>query len=166
MTEERLRRAAQRVKDAHPLLSGDLGFRVFRLDSSNIRTWSPDRDNLEQILLDSVEHLESDRTESDVLCELLLKRGLDLCTPVETRLIAKKEVHAVGRGVLFVCLSERIARGDVEALAAGIVEWHKTLAPGAETTSIFRDSAFDDDMAKANIVAILKQAGLSNVRSL
>ena len=166
LTKERLRRAASKIKDENPMFAGDLGFRVFKLDSSNIRAWEPDRDDLDQTLLESVEHLTPGRTEADVLYELLLKLGLDLCVPIETRTIAGKEVHAVGGGVLMACLVEKIERGDVEALAQGIVEWHKALAPAGDTTGVFRDSAFADDVAKTNLAAILEQHGIAKVRSL
>ncbi len=166
LTKERLRRASKKIVDGKPPFPGDFGFRAFTLDSSNIRSWDPDRDKLDQTLLDAVEHLKPGRTETDVLCELLLKRSLDLCAPLETRLIAKREVYSIGGGALLACLSAQITRGDVEALAAGIADWHKTLAPGAETTCIFRDSAFEDDVAKTNMAAILEQHGLSNIRTL
>ena len=77
-----------------------------------------------------------------------------------------KEVHAVGGGVLMVCLAEATGRDEVEALALGIVEWHKALAPAGDTTCVFRDSAFADDVAKTNMAAILEQHGIANVRSL
>jgi adenine-specific DNA-methyltransferase len=166
LTKERLRRAAKKIKDENPMFSGDLGFRVFKLDSSNIRAWEPDRDNLEQTLLDSMEHIKPDRTETDVLYELLLKLGLDLCVPIETRTFAGKEVHSVGGGVLMACLAPKIERAEVEALAQGIVDWHKALAPAGDTTCVFRDSAFADDVAKTNMAAILEQHGITNVRSL
>ena len=166
LTKERLRRAAKKIKDENPTYTGDLGFRVFKLDSSNIRAWEPDRDNLEQTLLDSMEHIKPDRTESDVLYELLLKLGLDLCVPIETRTFAGKEVHSVGGGVLMACLAPKIERAEVEALAQGIVDWHKALAPAGDTTCVFRDSAFADDVAKTNLAAILQQHGIKNVRSL
>lgn len=166
LTKERLRRAAKKIKDENPTYTGDLGFRVFKLDSSNIRAWEPDRDNLEQTLLDSMEHIKPDRTESDVLYELLLKLGLDLCVPIETRTFAGKEVHSVGGGVLMACLAPKIERAEVEALAQGIVDWHKALAPAGDTTCVFRDSAFADDVAKTNMAAILEQHGITNVRSL
>ena len=148
------------------MFAGDLGFRVFKLDSSNIRTWEPDRDDLDKTLLDSVEHLTPGRTEADVLYELLLKLGLDLCVPIEMRTLSGKDVHAVGGGVLMACFAEKIERGDVEALAQGIAEWHKALAPAGDTTCVFRDSAFADDVAKTNLAAILEQHGVANVRSL
>ena len=144
----------------------DLGFRVFKLDSSNIRSWDPDRNNLEQTLLDNLEHIKPGRTEADILYELLLKLGLDLCVPMETRPIAGKDVQAIGAGVLIACLTESITREEVEALALGIIAWHKELAPAGDTTCVFRDSAFADDVAKSNLSAILSQYGIDNVRSL
>jgi adenine-specific DNA-methyltransferase len=166
LTKERLRRAAKKLKDENPMFAGDLGFRVFKLDSSNIRAWEPDRKDLDKTLLDSVEHLTPGRTAADVLYELLLKLGLDLCVPIEKRTLGGKDVHAVGGGVLMACLAEEVERGEVEALAQGIVEWHKALAPAGDTTCVFRDSAFADDVAKTNLAAILEQHGIANVRSL
>lgn len=148
---------------AHDL---DLGFRVFKLDSSNIRTWEPNPDNLTQSLFDATEHLKAGRSEMDILYELLLKLGLDLCVPIEKRHIAGKDVHAIGGGVLLTCLTQRITSDEVEPLAQGIVEWHRALAPAGETTCVFRDNAFADDVAKTNLAAILQQHGLENVRSL
>ena len=65
-----------------------------------------------------------------------------------------------------VCLSTKIAAADVEPLALGIVAWHEELAPESDSTVVFRDSAFADDVAKTNLTAILQQHGLENVRSL
>ncbi len=166
LTKERLRRAAKKIKDENPMFAGDLGFRVFKLDSSNIRAWEPDRDDLDNSLLAHAEHLKDGRTEQDILYELLLKLGLDLCVPIETRNIAGKTVHSIGGGVLLACLATQIARDEVEPLAQGIVAWHKALAPAGDTTCVFRDSAFADDVAKTNLAAILNQHGLTNVRSV
>jgi adenine-specific DNA-methyltransferase len=166
LTKERLRRAAQKIRAENPIFAGDLGFRVFKLASSNIRSWEPDRENLSQTLEESVEHLKSDRTETDILYELLLKLGLDLCVPIQTNEIAGKDVHSIGGGVLIACLVEKLPKDKIESLALGIVEWHKVLAPAGETTCVFRDNAFADDVAKTNLAAILQQNGLTNIRSL
>ncbi|MEZ6141704.1 MAG: site-specific DNA-methyltransferase [Zavarzinella sp.] len=166
LTKERLRRAGKKVKDEHPMFAGDTGFRVFKLDSSNIRTWDPNPDDLDATMFDSVEHLKEGRTSDDILTELLLKLGLDLCVPIESKMIAKKKVYSIGGGVLFACLEETIATETVEALALGIADWHQTLAPIGESQAVFRDSAFEDDIAKTNLTAILSQHGLKNVRSL
>ena len=166
LTKERLRRAGKKIKDENPMFTGDLGFRVFKLDTSNIRAWEPDRDDLERTLLTHIDHLKADRSEDDILYELLLKLGLDLCVPIETRAIAGKLVRSIGAGTLIACLDEKIARNDIESLAHGIAAWHAELAPAGDTTVVFRDSAFADDVAKTNCTAILQQHGLGNVRSL
>jgi adenine-specific DNA-methyltransferase len=208
LTKERLRRAGKKIKAENPLFAGDLGFRVFKLASSNIRAWEPDRDKLAETLEASIEHLKTDRTEQDILFELLLKLGLDLCVPIETRIFYHEKheahekggdqkveammslhpqdfrafrvfrgspaespegshtVHSIGGGSLLVCLSKFIPQADVEPLALGLVAWHKELKPAGETTVVFRDSAFADDVAKTNLTAILHQHGLETVRSL
>lgn len=166
LTKERLRRAAKAIKKEHPEFKGDLGFRVFKLDSSNIRAWEPNRDNLPKTLEDSAEHLKTDRSEADILFELLLKLGLDLTVPIEEKKIAGKSVHSIGAGALLVCLANKIGTKEVEPVALGIIAWHKQLAPAGETSVVFRDSAFSDDVAKTNLTAILQQHGLENVRSL
>jgi adenine-specific DNA-methyltransferase len=187
ITKERLRRAGKKVREewevkqsatakepellnsqsavAKPKLP-DCGFRVFKLASSNIQAWEPDRERLAETLEASVDHLKTDRTESDILFELLLKLGLDLTVPIETRTIAGQQVHSIGAGTLLVCLSKSISAKEVEPLALGIAAWHKTQAPAGESTIVFRDSAFADDVAKTNLTAILQQHGLENVRSL
>ena len=95
-----------------------------------------------------------------------MKLGLDLCVPIQTRAIADTTVRSVGAGTLICCLADKIDREAVEPLALGIAEWRAELAPAGETTVIFRDSAFADDVAKTNLTAILGQHGLGNVRSL
>jgi adenine-specific DNA-methyltransferase len=166
LTKERLRRAGKKVRGENPMFAGDLGFRVFKLASSNIRAWEPDRDDLPATLMDSIDHLKTDRTERDILFELLLKLGLDLTIPIEHKSIAGKTVHSIGAGTLLVCLAEQITAAEVESLALGMVAWHQELAPAGTSTIVFRDSAFADDVAKTNLTAILQQHGLENVRSL
>ena len=166
VTKERLRRAARVVEKENPGCGVDWGFRVMKLDTSNIRVWDPVPNDLEDSLLAGLDHIEPGRTELDILTELLLKLGLDLCVPIETRAIAGKSVYSVAAGTLIACLDEAVSREDVEPLGQGIAEWYKALAPAGETTVVFRDSAFADDVAKTNLTAILEQRGLGNVRSL
>jgi adenine-specific DNA-methyltransferase len=166
LTKERLRRAAKKIKEEHPQWQGDTGFRVFKLDTSNIRVWNSKPADLESQLFAHQDHIVEGRTEADILYELLLKLGLDLCVPIERRAISGKDLYSVGGGVLLACLAPQITYEDVEPLAQGIVAWHKELAPAGDTTCIFRDSAFADDVAKTNLTAILQQHGIQNVRSL
>jgi adenine-specific DNA-methyltransferase len=166
LTKERLRRAGMKVKADSTLFVVDTGFRVFKLNTSNIRAWNPNAADLDKTLFSHQDHLIEGRTESDVLYELLLKLGLDLCVPVEHRTMNGKDVHSVGGGVLMACLAVNIEPAEVEAVAQGIVAWRQELAPAGDTTCVFRDSAFADDVAKTNMVAILEQNGIPNVRSL
>ncbi len=165
LTKERLRRAGAKIKADNPEWQGDTGFRVYKLDHSNIRAWQPSGD-LERDLIDSIDHIVPGRTEQDILTELLLKLGLDLCIPIEQRQIAGKTVHAIGAGVLMACLDTRITPDEAEPLALGIAEWRSELAPAGDTTCVFRDSAFTNDEAKTNLALTLEQHGIRHVRSL
>jgi adenine-specific DNA-methyltransferase len=166
ITKARLRGAGKRVKENSPLFKGDVGFRVFKLDTSNIRAWNPAVNDLKTSLFDHLEHLETGRSSDDILYEILLKLGLDLCVPIEKREIAGKQVNSVGAGVLMTCLDESIKAAEVEALALGMVAWRKELGTVGDTTAVFRDSAFENDVAKSNLAAILEQHGIKQVRSL
>jgi adenine-specific DNA-methyltransferase len=170
LTKERLRRAGNKVREDNPMFAGDLGFRVFKLDSSNIQAWDPNRDDVAASLEAHARNLKVDRTEQDILFELLLKLGLDLTVPIEQKQLAGSqkahEIHSIGAGALLVCLSPAIPQADVEPLALGLVAWHQALKPAGDTTVVFRDSAFADDVAKTNLTAILHQHGLETVRSL
>ena len=166
VTRARIAAASERIKAENPGYDGDVGFRVFSLAASNIRAWSPEPSDLAGTLLAHAEHLVPGRTEADILTELLLKLGLDLCVPVETKDIAGKSVHSVGAGALIVCLSDGITRETVEGLAQGIITWWQALAPAGDTRVVFKDSAFADDVAKTNMAAILNQAGIKDMRSL
>lgn len=166
VTRARIKGAGKRHKEADPMFAGDVGFRTFRLDTSNIRAWNPDPTALEQSLFSHQDHLVEGRTENDVLYELLIKLGLDLCVPIAHRAVAGKDVHSVGGGVLMACLVTDITAAEVDVVAQGIAAWRKELAPAGDTTCVFRDSAFADDVAKTNMAAILEQNGIQNVRSL
>ena len=164
--KERLRRTKTQIEQQRSSATSDLGFRVFKLDTSNIRAWEPDRNDLDGALLENIDHIKPGRSEEDILYEVLLKLGLDLCVPIETRNIAGKSVRSIGAGTLIACLNEMITREEVEPLARGIADWRAELEPAGDTTVIFRDSAFEDDVAKTNLAAIMEQRGLENVRSL
>ena len=164
ITSARLRRA---IESGHVgPESPSRGFRVLKLDSSNIEAWEPHRDDLAGSLTDAIEHLKGERSEEDILFELLLKLGLELTVPIDEREITGRTVYSVGAGTLMVCLAGSVDPDDVEAIGIGIVAWHEELNPAGESTVVFRDSAFTDDVAKTNLMAILEQHGLSTVRSL
>jgi len=166
ITRERLRRASGALKEASPMFSGDLGFRSFKLAESNIRAWTPKPAALEKTLFDQFDHLLAGRSDDDVLYEMLLKLGLDLCVSIGSKVISGKTVQSIGGGVLLACLDEQITVADAEPLALGIVAWHREEQTAGEVTCVFRDSAFENDVAKTNLAAILEQHGIAKVRSL
>lgn len=166
LAQERVRRSAEAIRQEYPDFDGDTGFRLFRLASSNLVTWNPDRTDLEATLLSHQEHLVEGRDESDLLFELLLKRGVKLTTPVETRKVGDATIHSVGFGVLFACFTASIAKDEVDQIGQAILSWHKELEPETDSHVFFRDSAFENDVVKTNMAAILEQNGISHVRSL
>ncbi|EMI8960461.1 DNA methyltransferase, partial [Acinetobacter baumannii] len=147
-------------------VSLDKGLKVFKLASSNLKAWNPNVLDLEDSLDLNENHLIEGRTELDVLYELLLKRGIDLTTPIENREVNAKTLYSIGHGAVFACLDDSILASDLDVISSAIIEWHKELAPSNETHIFFKDSAFQDDVVKTNLAAILEQNGLKHVRSL
>ena len=173
--KERIRRAAKKIKEENPDYEGDLGFKVFKLSTSGIKAWKPDKDNIEQTLLDNVDNIKPERTEQDLLYEMLLKRGALLTSPIEVREIARKNLYNIGNGALFACLDKTISRADVEEISNAIIAWHKEINPipkgqtdptSSESVIVFRDNAFENDEAKVNMAEILKQNAITHIRSL
>jgi adenine-specific DNA-methyltransferase len=161
--KERIRRAGEKIKEEKGLEAQnlDIGFKVLKLDSSNIRKWQPDYKNLESSLADYVDNYVEGRTELDVVYEIMLKLGLDLTYSVNEHIIAAKKVYSIGFGMLIICLDEEITT----AIAYGILELVKKLAP--ETTRVvFRDNGFKTDSNKTNIKEILKCGGIAEFITL
>lgn len=139
----------------------DLGFKVFKLDTSNMKPWDPDLDKLEDALFGAVDVMKDDRSDVDVLYELLLKRGLDLAVPMEERIVEGQKVFVVGGGALVVCLGDDIGLPVVEGIGALKDE----LKPEVMQV-IFKDAGFLDDVVKTNAVQILQRAGVDKVVSV
>lgn len=172
--KERIRRAGEKVK-AEAGLEGqnpDIGFRVYKLDSSNVKAWNPQPTDLVDAMESYGEHLVAGRTEDDFLTEILLKSGIDLTEAIETRDIAGHKVHSLGYGQYYACMDANLA-DDYEEVALGIAAWREEeiKAAGGEQqdacTIFVLDKAFTpDDAAKLNFVDILKQHGICNIKAL
>lgn len=160
--KERIRRAGKKIAEENPYKAKDLdlGFKVFKLDSSNIKGWDGNPEDLEASLFDAQENIKADRTEEDVLFEILLKYGLDLTLPIDEKLMDGKKVFSVGFGALFICLADDITN----KVAEGIGTWKQELNP-ATCRVIFKDSGFSD-VEKANAVQTLKRFGINEVKSI
>ena len=161
ISKERIRRAAQKIAEENPDYKGDLGFKVFKLDSSNIKSWDADFTNVEQSLLDAVDNIKSDRTSEDLLYEILLKYGLDLTLPIETRDVGSKRAYVLGYGALIICLDDDITLDTVSAIAALKEEFNSDI-----TRVVFKDGGFANDVVKTNAIQMLKQHGIDDVKSV
>ena len=166
LTKERLRRAGKKVREDNPEWKGDVGFRVFKLDTSNIRPWEATAETLSEQLDAYVSPILEGRSEEDLLTELMLKRGIDLSVNIETRQFDGLTVSCVDGGKLFTCFTRQIPASSVEELTKGIIDWHKSLKAGKDTVCYFLDDAFENNVAKTNLCAILEQHGLTNLHSL
>lgn len=165
--KERIRRAGEKIKEEiesdnvqlkigeEPKSVPDIGFKVFKLDSSNLKKWNPDFANLEVTLDDMINNYVPDRTEGDIVYEFMLKMGLDLSYPIDVADIDGRKVYSIGFGALMMCLDDNIT----VSVAEGMVKMYKEQAP--ETWKVvFRDNGFVDDCTKTNVKLTLVQAGL------
>ena len=140
----------QLVEEEKPL--PDVGFRVFKLDTTNLKTWdaTPIEDGQVEILYDRmnqmVQQVKPERTDMDMVCEVMLKLGVPLTYPITRIELNGKTAYSVGEdALLLVCLAPDVTPEDVEAMA--------DYAPGRVV--IARES-FADDTAMANAYYILR----------
>lgn len=154
--KERIRRAAKKIadeRDSQLDLEGngklDLGFKVYKLDRSNFKTWQGNADTFDETgkqLEMHVEHLSPESSAEDVLYELLLKAGFPLTTKVKTVEMADKQVFSIEDGALLICLEKEVSPELIDALA------------DAEPLQVIcLDAAFKgNDQLKANAVQTFK----------
>ena len=154
--KERIRRAARKIKEENPLFAGDMGFKVFKLDSSNLKLWdgSPltqdDLLTLSERLNDMIDRVKPDRTDEDVIAEIMLKLGIPLTEPVSRLDFEGHAVYSVGKDcLLLICLQDKLSTEDLEKMAE--------YAPG---TIVLSESALADDSAMSNAHYILKNRGI------
>ena len=158
---ERIKRAKAEVLNMYPNCLGDFGFKMFKLDTSNIKRWEADFDTLKEDMVRAVEYIKPDRSSEDILYELLLKYGLDLAVPIDTRVIHDKTVYSVGFGALVVCLDKDISMDVVNGVGALKEELQQEVM-----RVVFADSGFENDVIKTNALQTLKRFGIEDVKSL
>jgi adenine-specific DNA-methyltransferase len=166
--KERIRRAGRKIQESlattstntaldfgtEPPKPVDCGFKVFKLDTSNIKAWNPTPDTLQEDLLYAVDNILVDRTDEDLLYEVLIKYGLPLTLPIETVQLGQHTGFSVGMGSLVACFAKGITLDTVQAIADMSTPENPVLRV------VFRDSGFADDNVKTNAVQRLKQAGV------
>lgn len=163
--KERIRRAGDKIVEDNKNKEGienlDTGFKVFKLDSSNIKKWNPDYNNLEVTFDDMVNNFVEGRSEEDILYEVMLKFGINLTYPVEEYDIGENKVYSIGFGALFACFDDDITL----EVAEGIIKLKKELSPEI-TRVVFKDNGFKNDSIKKNVELTLKRNNIEDVMSI
>ena len=162
--KERIRRAGEKIKEKNQDKEGienlDIGFRVFKLDTSNLKAWDPEVEELEETLKGFVEPIKEDRSQEDLLFEIMLKYGVDLTMPIEEISIKGKKAYCIGLGYMIVCLEDGLTLDVIEAIG--------TLKQSGQeiARAVFRDSGFTDDNVKTNAVQLLRKFGIEDFRTI
>ncbi|RNB53514.1 site-specific DNA-methyltransferase [Brevibacillus gelatini] len=143
--KERIRRAAKKIKE-ETMKDIDYGFRVFRVDSSNMKDVYYTPEKLRQAdMFDLVSNIKEDRTGEDLLIQVMLELGLELSLPMETKLVEGKAVHYVAGNSLVACFDEDVPESVI-----------KKIAEDKPLRVVFRDSSFNDDSARINVEELFK----------
>jgi len=146
--KERIRRAGTKVRDEAGLQGRklDIGFRVLKVDTSNMKDvfYKPDTLKKED-LFSYVENIKEDRTSEDLLFQVLLDWGVDLSLPISDEKIDGKTVFFVDENALAACFDSDVTEDLVKKLAA-----RKPLR------AVFRDAGFSSDAVKINVEQIFK----------
>lgn len=158
---KRVRKAGAELQSGNATKRLDIGFRALALDTSNLSSWSATSGAEAGQLQLTEAALKPDRTDLDIVFEILLKTGLDLSLAINEHAIGTQTVYEMGAGALIVCLAPAI---DL-ALVEGIGALHDELQPEV-CRVVFRDAGFADDATKTNAVQILKRHGIEDVKSL
>lgn len=166
--KERIRRAGDKIKSEIEAANvqiaigedekkvPDIGFKVFKLNSSNIKKWQPDFDEIEDYISNMENNFVDNRTELDVVYEIMIKYGLDLTYPVEELSCGDTTLYSIGMGMLIICLANNIGT-DV----AKFISDYKKENEIDGMRVVFVDGCFGgNDSLKTNIKEILKVAGV------
>mgnify|MGYP003386169648 CR=1 FL=1 len=148
ISKERIRRAGKKIQEENPLFKGDIGFRVLKIDTSNMADVYYVPDAVQQSdLLKSVENIKSDRSAEDLLFQVMSDWGVDLALPIQKKTIQGKDVFFVDGDALAGCFD---AHGGVDEVFVKELATHKPLRV------VFCDAGFKDSASKINVEQILK----------
>ncbi len=145
--KERIRRAAKKIAEEHPEADFDGGFRVLKLDDTNMKDVYYSAGEYSQSMLTGLEsNIKEDRTDLDLLFGCLLEWGLPLSQPYKSETIEGCTVHNYNDGDLIACFDENIPDSVI-----------KDIAKRQPLRAVFRDSCFTDSPSKINVVQIFKE---------
>ena len=151
ISKERIRRAGRKIKEANTDKAGiedlDIGFRVLKIDSSNMKDVYYTPDSMSQSLLDSQEqNIKEDRTAEDLLFQVLLDWGVDLTLPITREEIQGKTVYFVDEDTLVACFEDNLD-----------ADFAKKIAKRKPLRAIFKESGYKQDEDKINIDQVILQ---------
>lgn len=156
--KERIRRAGRQVKEASPLTLAnlDIGFRVLKLDSSNMKDvyYNPDEYTMGS-LFGMADNIKDDRTPEDLLFQVMLDLGILLSSKIEETTIAGKKVFSVADGYLYACFDSDVSEETVKAIAQKKPYY-----------AVFRDSGFATDSVATNFEQIFETYSPSTTRKV
>ena len=146
--KERIRRAGKKIKEDSPLTTQDLdtGFRVLKLDSTNMQDiyYSP-KDISQADLFSQVDNVKPDRTGEDLLFQVMLELGATLDSKIETTTVAGKTIYNVAEGYLVACFDPDVTDDVV-----------KSIAQMQPAYAVLRDTSMKDDSTATNFEQIFK----------
>ena len=144
--KERIRRAAKKIHEEHPDAKFDDGFRVFKVDSSNMNDINYSASDMTQDLLSqTTSNIKADRTDLDLLFDCLLKEGVEITYPYSSEVIDGCTVHDYNDGALMACFDEDVTEAVM-----------REMAKRNPIRAIFRDSSFKTDADRINVEEIFK----------
>lgn len=150
--KERIRRAGDKIVKETGNTNLDIGFKVFKLASSNLEKWDPDNKNLKESLI--VDNIKQDRTKDDLIYEIMLKYGMDLTWPIQK----ENNIYSIGYGALIVCLEDSITKENTNEITNHIL---KLVGNSSISRVVFKDSSFGNrDSVKTNIKEIFSNKGI------
>jgi adenine-specific DNA-methyltransferase len=167
ITKERVRRVIKKLDEADngklkldDSTPQDRGVRVYRLAESNFTTWDAqvthDPETVARQLELHVDHIRDGRSPDDIFCELLLKSGFPLTTPVQSLTLAGKTVYSVAAGALLICLEPQLT-----------LELIRAMADKKPERVVCLDEGFDgNDQLKANAVQTFKTKGVTSFKTV
>ena len=156
--KERIRRAGKKIKAESPLTTQelDIGFRVLKCDTSNMKDIFYRPDEVEQILFDNcASNIKEDRTSEDLLFQIMLDLGVMLSSKIEEITIADCKVFNVAEGFLYACFDDNISDEVVKAIANEQPYY-----------AVFRDSGMASDSVLTNFDQIFVSNSPATVRKV
>jgi adenine-specific DNA-methyltransferase len=147
LTKQRLRKASSEVLESFEGTNSDLGFRVLKIDTSNMKDVFYRPDEVKQAdMLTAVDNVKPDRTAEDLLFQVLVDWGVDLTLPIRRETVQGKTVFFVDDNALVACFDTGITEDLVKELAG-----HEPLRV------VFRDNGFVSEAVKTNVEQIFRQ---------